>query len=374
MNPKVTNLSDENGKLTFRISNINVSLANAIRRIILSEIPAVVFRTSPHEKNTANIIVNTSRFNNEIVKQRLSCIPIHITDTSFDIKNYIIEIDKKNTTDTIQFATTEDIKVKNITNDSYLQEGDVRKMFPPDPITKEFIDIVRLRPSLSKTLEGEHIKLSCKLSIGNAKENSSFNVASTCCYSAAQDPIAIAKAWAEKVKEYKSEGKKKDEIDILKEDWDLLDAKRITTPDAFNFIIESVGVFSAQSILEKACQVMINKLAKFISDVGEKDELIAESDNTIDNCFDINLVGEDYTLGKVIEYLIFANYFDKEDDMKVVTYCGFIKPHPHIDKSIIRVAFKDTIQKDILLGYLTEITSQATAIYTDLKNEFSESA
>ena len=123
MNPKVTNLSDENGKLAFRISNINVSLANAVRRIILSEIPAVVFRTSPHEKNTANIIVNTSRFNNEIIKQRLSCIPIHITDTSFDIKNYIIEIDKKNTTDTIQFATTEDIKVKNIQLYSYIGLG-----------------------------------------------------------------------------------------------------------------------------------------------------------------------------------------------------------------------------------------------------------
>lgn len=374
MNPKVTNLSSENNKLTFRISDINVSLANGIRRIILSEIPSVVFRTSPYERNMADIAINTTRFNNEIIKQRLSCIPIHITDTEFDIKGYIIEIDKKNTTDTIHFATTEDIKVKNISNDTYLQDTDIRRMFPPDPITKEFIDIVRLRPALSKTLEGEHIKMTCKFSIGSAKENSSFNVASTCCYSAAQDAIGIAKVWAEKVKVYKSEGKKQDEIDAMKEDWTLLDAKRITTPNAFNFIIESVGVFPAESIVEKACQVMINKLAKFINDVRERDEMIVESDNTIDNCYDINLVGEDYTLGKVIEYLIYANYFDKDDDTKVVTYCGFIKPHPHIEKSIIRVAFKDTIQKDILLGYLTAISTQATEIYTALKNDFSDSA
>lgn len=370
MNPVITNISDEKGRLTFRVSKINVSLANSIRRVILSEIPNVVFRTSPHEKNTATISVNTSRFNNEIVKQRLACIPIHITDTDFDHKSYVIELDKKNTTDTIQFATTQDIKVKNITNDTYLDEGDVRKIFPPDPITKEFIDIVRLRPSLSKTLEGEHIKLTCKFSIGNAKENSSFNVASTCCYSAVQDTVNVAKAWGEKAKEYKAEGKRQDEIDALKEDWNLLDAKRIILPDTFNFTIESVGVFSATSIVEKACQVMINKLAKFITDVSEKDELIMESENTIDNCFDIILIGEDYTLGKVIEYMIYANYFDTSDEKKVVTYCGFIKPHPHIDKSIVRVAFKDTVQKDIILSYLTEVQTKAIDIYTELKKEF----
>ena len=43
--------------------------------------------TFPHEKNKANIEINTTRFNNEIIKQRLSCIPIHITDTAFDYQN-----------------------------------------------------------------------------------------------------------------------------------------------------------------------------------------------------------------------------------------------------------------------------------------------
>ena len=62
------------------ISNINCSLANALRRVILANIPTVVFRTSPYEKNDATFHINTSRLNNEILKQRLSCIPIHISD------------------------------------------------------------------------------------------------------------------------------------------------------------------------------------------------------------------------------------------------------------------------------------------------------
>jgi hypothetical protein len=31
-------------------------------------------------KNRSTILTNTTRLNNEILKQRLSCIPIHITD------------------------------------------------------------------------------------------------------------------------------------------------------------------------------------------------------------------------------------------------------------------------------------------------------
>ncbi len=38
-------------ELLFTISGINVSFANAIRRVILSEIPMVVFRVSPNDKN-----------------------------------------------------------------------------------------------------------------------------------------------------------------------------------------------------------------------------------------------------------------------------------------------------------------------------------
>ena len=89
--PRVELISKINeDELKFTISGINVSFANAIRRILLSEIPMVVFRVSPNDKNKCNIITNTSGLNNEIVKHRLSCIPIHIKDVEdFPLKNYI---------------------------------------------------------------------------------------------------------------------------------------------------------------------------------------------------------------------------------------------------------------------------------------------
>ena len=86
--------------LRFTISGINVSLLNAIRRTVLSDIPTCVFKTSPHEESKANILVNTTRLNNEILKQRLSCIPIHITDLDTPLQDYLLEVNEENKTDT----------------------------------------------------------------------------------------------------------------------------------------------------------------------------------------------------------------------------------------------------------------------------------
>jgi DNA-directed RNA polymerase subunit L len=51
---------------------------------------------------------------------------------------------------------------------------------------------------------------------------------------------------------------------------------------------------------------------------------------------DIVLKGEDYTIGKVIEYILHEQYYKKD---KELSYIGFIKKHPHDDYSIIRMAF-----------------------------------
>ena len=96
MNPTIDFLeTEDDSHLRFCLSNANVSIANGLRRTILADIPIVVFRTAPHEKNNATIQINTGRMNNEILKQRLSCIPIHISDVNTPIENYQLEIDKK---------------------------------------------------------------------------------------------------------------------------------------------------------------------------------------------------------------------------------------------------------------------------------------
>ena len=190
MNPKVTNLTEQNNILTFTLSGLNVSLANAVRRTILSDIHTVVFRTSPYEENDAIIISNTSRLHNEGIKQRLSCIPIHITDLNMPLENYIMEVNVENITDTTIYVTTKDFKIKDVTTDKYLTETDTRDIFPPNDFG-DYIDFVRLRPKISNEIPGENLHLTCKMSIGTAKQDGMFNVVSTCSYGFTTDEVKI---------------------------------------------------------------------------------------------------------------------------------------------------------------------------------------
>ena len=172
MEPTITILNDKK-TLEFRIENVNVSIINALRRILLSNIETVVIKTFPHEKCQCTILNNTSRFTNEIIKQRLSCIPIYLKPDTIDLSKYEIRCSKQNTTDTIIYITTADLEIYNIETAEKL---DSNQIFPPDPITGQHIDILRLKPQLNETTSGESIEFTCTMSIGTASENSSFNV------------------------------------------------------------------------------------------------------------------------------------------------------------------------------------------------------
>jgi DNA-directed RNA polymerase II subunit RPB3 len=374
MNPVLSQHTLEDSILKFRISGINVSLANALRRIIIAEIPTIVFRTTPHDKNLADITINTTRMNNEIIKQRLSCVPIHITDTEFPLQDYIVEVEKKNTSDTIDFVTTKDFKIKNIQTNTYVKDAERDKIFPTDPITGDYIDLVRLRPKLSDEIDGEHLKLTCKLDIGTAREDGAFNVVSTCAYAASPDPIKINAEWTEKSKLLKKEGMSKEEIEFAEKDWRLLDAKRYTMSDTFDFIVESVGVFSNESIVFKASHVMMDKLKLFIEDIQSKSELVEKANSTIPNCFDITLINEDYTLGKVLEFILYSKHYDRSSSVsdKSLSYCGFRKPHPHISVSVIRLGFNDEVDSTVIVSYLINAATDAIKVYEKIAEHFKE--
>jgi DNA-directed RNA polymerase alpha subunit len=75
MNPSFTVLDENEDILRFNISGVDKCFVNAIRRTILSDINTVCIDTSDCE-----IKINHSRYHNEIIKERLKCIPVHIKD------------------------------------------------------------------------------------------------------------------------------------------------------------------------------------------------------------------------------------------------------------------------------------------------------
>jgi len=381
LNPRISSFIEEGDFLKFTLSDCNVSIANAIRRIILSEIPIFVFRTFPHSENKAEINFNTSRLNNEIIKQRLGCIPIHIDDLNFPYKNYIVEVDVKNDTDTIRYVTTKDFKIKNIMTDQYSSESSVRKIFPPSKISGDYIEFARLLPKLSENIDGERLSLKCLLDIGTAKQDGMYNVASTCTYSYTIDKEKANSVWKGIQTKMIKEGVKEEDIEFEEKNWYLLEGKRHYIENSFDFIIESIGVISNIELLIRACNIMINKLNKFISgiiisDIESEIEKLTEhesgtviirlSDTTLQNSFDITLVNEDYTIGKVIEYYLYETHYYGD---KTISFCGFRKNHPHDKNSIIRIAFHKEVDTNIVSGYLEEAGRNAITAYKEILSQ-----
>ena len=363
MEPGILDLTEENNILKFTLINTNVSYANAIRRVIISDIPTVVIRTFPHEKNDASFEINTSRLNNEILKQRLSCIPINIDDLEMQLTDYIVEIDVKNDSDTIIFVTTADFKIKNILTNKYLNTETNNSIFSPNNITKQYIDFCRLRPRISDSIPGEHLKLTCKFSIGTAKENGSFNIVSTCSYRNSPDYNAIEDAELIKEEELKLKYTEESDIQLHLQDWKNLDAKRIYVKDSFDFKIESIGIFSNIYIITTAINNIIDRLKIIIDIYSNTNKLIQNSDATIENCYDIILENEDYTIGKILEYTLYKIYYS---DDKSLSFCGFRKPHPHINISIIRVGFNIPTEKSTIIEYINNSATLAIQYYQKL--------
>jgi DNA-directed RNA polymerase subunit L len=373
MDPRITLNSDADDTLTFTLSGVNVSLANGLRRTIMSDIPTVVFRTAPYEENRSTILTNTTRLNNEILKQRLSCIPIHINNLKeFDYTKYFMELNVENLSDTMMVVTSKDFVVKSTDTGKPISEADTRKIFPADSYTGDYIDFVRLRPRISDEIPGEKIHLTCEFSIGSAKEDGMFSAVATCAYGFTVDTKEQEVKLGKKRKDWKDEGKSEKDIEGFEtKNWMLLEGARIVKKDSYDFTVESVGVYTNIELLNMACDILNDRL-RGLDKVIEEDRLkINISQNTMSNCFDIILENEDYTIGKIIEFCMYAKFFDKEEkDGKVLSYCGFRKMHPHDPDSIIRVAYLEPTDRTTIKGHLKECIADAIQVYDKCKKGF----
>jgi len=363
MTSKIANLKEEDGKMTFTISNIDVSYVNGIRRTILSDIPIVVFKTTPYEENNAIISINTSRLNNEIVKQRLSCIPIHIDYLDTDkhsIDNLLLDLDVENKTDTTMIVTTRDFKVLNTVSNKYLEDSEVKKIFPPfippNGSGEYFIDFLRLRPKISDEIPGERIKLTCKFSVGTARDDSMFNITGTCSYGCTPDFEKIEEQLEIRKQKWKDEGKKEVEIKFEAANWKLLEGMRYVLKNSFDFVIESLGIYSNDKIIIESCKILLRKFDD-LKRLIESDEVeIKHSDNILENCYDVTLVNEDYTIGNILNYELYKIFYT---EFKQINYVGFKKIHPHDSDSILRISLEDNTKgistvKTMLIAVIDE--------------------
>lgn len=359
----------ENKQLKFTLNKVDVSVANSLRRVILSEIPVFVLDSLDKEDiNEENIKIyeNTSILNNEIIKQRLSCIPVNITDfEEYEVNNYIVECNITNDTNEKMIVTTENFKIKNKVSGEYLPNNIVKTIFKKDVLTNEYIDLVYLQPTFNEN-KGEKIHFECGFKISKAKENGSYNAVSTCVYSFTRDEEKIQEAWKQIEDKL---GDSREDREIAYNDFMNLDANRIIIPNSFDFTVQSIGIYNNHDLVKLACEIMIDKYKNFISYIETNDDAIKENLEQTEDSYIIKIENEDYTFGKVLENIIYINYFVEE---KKMSYISMKKYHPHDNHCFILFSYINKTTRDNIITDFKNISLMIIKIYENIKSNITK--
>ena len=223
---------------------------------------------------------------------------------------------------------------------------------------------------MASNLDGEELALTCSFSISTAKQNSSYNQCSKCLYTNTIDAIKANDAWVAKEKDLKATGMSASDVAFEKKNWFLLDGQRHYVADSFDFKIKSIGVFKNANLIKIACNTLINTLMHINKSLEPTDPSVIEikrSNTTIEHGYDIILHDQDYTIGKVIEYLLYSTHFYGD---KTLSFCGFIKEHPHDTYSIIRIGFKNASEGAIVSQYMSDAITTAISYFTTIDESF----
>lgn len=354
--PKISNISSDNVSLQFDIENCSVSLPNSIRRTVLSKIPCVAINTDTDNGLGLVFHDNNTKQTNEMLAQRLSSIPVYIQDVTFPWQDYRFEINVTNTSTESLMVTSRDIQLFSIKNNRKADKAEQLKIFPPDPLTTDFIDIALLRPNTILTIPPASLHITGTLTVSTAGENGSYAVATEATCICTQDKALAKRELKDREKIWLKEGISPSTMQMRKSDFMRLDAFRMIIPRAFTLKIATVGVFSPEVLVSKACDVIISNLASLEGNLMEESSNLTAGKSTIPYSYDYRLTSDSNTIGRLLESVMFDQYYSKD---KTLTYCGFSKPHPHSENAILRFSFHIDTNSLAAIQFLRTVINEA---------------
>ena len=116
-----TKLSIQGMTATFTLAPLHVSYANALRRLILTGVQTVAFRsdmTSTGTTTDVHVLKNDTPMTNEMLADRIGLLPIHITNPlDWNPDKYQFYLDVKANTEQITYVKSADFYYTESAND-----------------------------------------------------------------------------------------------------------------------------------------------------------------------------------------------------------------------------------------------------------------
>ena len=367
--------------LTFTLQNTNVAYANTLRRLVLTGVESIAFRSDMNDMGTStdvSIIKNSTSMTNEMLADRIGLIPIRWNSAKHGApSDYVFKLNVKNTSDRLLDVTSNDITaVRLIGKDG--KEEDIPKD-AMDFFDKDILLTV-LKPYRANH-EPQEIEFTAKASIGIGKEHARFIPVSQCAYRYTRDPSEqrqkeLMLKWAKSMNKITGEEATKpadiseEKLALLRKEYVTMEIDRcyLTDPktgeaNSFDFTVETIGTVDARQIIEEAvkkareiCErytsftremprnlkppvVSSNRLEgwDFIFTVPERyvDSTATKEDVLREHILD--LLSSDHTLGNLLQTYVDEYLFGQNN----VTYIGYNVPHPLRNEMVLRIGIHE---------------------------------
>lgn len=373
--------ADNTQLLTFTLQNTSVSYANTLRRLVLTGVESVAFRSDMNDMGTStdvSIIKNSTSMTNEMLADRIGLLPIRWNSAKHGSPgDYMFKLNVKNTTDRLLDVTSSDITaVRLVGNDG--KEEDI----PKDAM--DFFDagilLTVLKPYRANH-EPQEIEFTAKASIGIGKEHARFIPVSQCAYRYTRDPNTqrqdeLMLKWAKSMNKITSEEAAKpadiseEKRALLRKEYVTMEIDRcyLTDPktgeaNSFDFTVETIGTVDARQIIEEAIKKARELCERYTSFTREMPrnlkppvacsnrlegwdftftvpERYVDSTATKEDVHRehiLDLLSCDHTLGNLLQTYVDENLFGQNN----VTYIGYNVPHPLRNDMVLRIGIHE---------------------------------
>jgi len=335
-------LTDSANKLAgqFTLYNTSTTVANTLRRAILTATRSVSFRANLTNPSDSGITItkNNSAVFNEMLAHRLTLLPVALPTTE-NLADYTFTLHVVNDTRTVKHVTAQDF---TITKGG--EPISSKSVFPADPITGQASLLVSLRPRWNPEQPAEEIELMARPVVGTGREHMGFSPVSQCSFmnTINLDPVAQDTHYAEWLLAFKNWVADPSH----RQEWENMSIQRCFLkgedgePNSFDFTVESVGIRPVKEIVTEGIQAVI----ALVSEYAENPRITFTDTNSRMNGVDVIFENQDHTLGNLLQVIITDLYLsDARSPDTHVNYVGYKVPHPLHKYMTLRIGFiKDT--------------------------------
>ena len=369
---------------------LNKSIVNSLRRVLLSSIPTVGFRT---EMNNTDIkmIKNTTPLHNEFILHRIAMIPLYIDPFKYT-KEYLFKLKVESSSEEPLIK----VSSKNIDifimkdgekpsedgsielhkyNDKPISDKEKESIFRPFQ-GKYFCEIIELKSTNSSLKEELEFYGVPRVSYGY--EDARWQAVSCVSYSFKKSKELFEKVLKEKLQIDNIPEEKKYAYSnslFISESERYFERDNLCEPYWYEFKIESQHSLNSKELFLKSCEIIINQLESFKEEIpqvlntGEESRFSIEQKN--DTIFTLFVHGNDDTIGNILQTYSVNEIIQKEETD--FTVCGYKKTHPLENIIFFNIALNPSIEKSTqrnivsIIELFTDACNGLINIYTNIK-------